>query len=89
MKVKGKLENGFEYEVDDVVLNDYEMLEAIAEAQSTNPLKITTVVDKLLGSEQKERLKDYIREEDGRVPIEAITQSVVTILQDIGDEGKN
>ena len=44
MKVKGKLENGFEYEVDDVVLNDYEMLEAIAEAQSTNPLKITTEI---------------------------------------------
>ncbi len=89
MKVAGKLENGFEYEIDDAVLDDMEMVDALSEAQSTNPLALSTVINKLLGSEQKKALYDAVRREDGTVPIEDITQSVVTIFQSIGDEGKN
>lgn len=89
MKVTGKLENGFEYEVDDAVLDDMEMVDALSEAQSTNPLALSTVINKLLGNEQKKALYDAVRREDGTVPIEDITQSVVTIFQSIGDEGKN
>lgn len=89
MKVTGKLENGFEYEIDDAVLDDMEMVDALSEAQSTNPLALSTVINKLLGSEQKKALYDAVRREDGTVPIEDITQSVVTIFQSIGDEGKN
>lgn len=89
MKVTGKLENGFEYEVDDAVLDDMEMVDALSEAQSTNPLALSTVINKLLGNEQKKALYDAVRREDGTVPIEDITQSIVTIFQSIGDEGKN
>lgn len=89
MKVTGKLENGFEYEIDDAVLDDMEMVDALSEAQSTNPLALSTVINKLLGSEQKKALYDAVRREDGTVPIEDITQSIVTIFQSIGDEGKN
>ena len=89
MKVTGKLENGFEYEIDDAVLDDMEMVDALSEAQSTNPLALSTVINKLLGDEQKKALYDAVRREDGTVPIEDITQSIVTIFQSIGDEGKN
>lgn len=89
MKVTGKLENGFEYEIDDAVLDDMEMVDALSEAQSTNPLALSTVINKLLGNEQKKALYDAVRREDGTVPIEDITQSIVTIFQSIGDEGKN
>lgn len=89
MKVTGKLENGFEYQVDDAVLDDMEMVDALSEAQSTNPLALSTVINKLLGDEQKKALYDAVRREDGTVPIEDITQSIVTIFQSIGDEGKN
>ena len=89
MKVTGKLENGFEYEVDDAVLDDMEMVDALSEAQSTNPLALSTVISKLLGDEQKKALYDAVRRKDGTVPIEDITQSIVTIFQSIGDEGKN
>jgi hypothetical protein len=89
MKVTGKLENGFEYEIDDAVLDDMEMVDALSEAQSTNPLALSTVINKLLGNEQKKALYDAVRREDGTVPIEDITQSVVAIFQSIGDEGKN
>lgn len=89
MKVTGKLENGFEYEVDDALLNDMELLDALSEAQSENPLSMSTVVKKLLGDEQKKKLYDIVRKKDGTVPIEKVTQSIVDIFQSIGDEGKN
>lgn len=86
---KGKLDNGFEYEVDEKVLDDMEMLDALAEAQGEDPLKISVVSKKLLGKEQRQRLYDHLRDEDGRVPVEVASQAIVDILLDLGDEGKN
>ena len=89
MKASGKLNNGFEYEVDDAVLDDMEMVDALAEAQSTNPRAISSVVKKLLGDEQKKTLYDLVRREDGTVPIEEVTNTVVEIFEQLGDAGKN
>lgn len=89
MKVKGKLKNGFEYEVDDSVTDDMEMVDALAEAQGSNPLAISEVVIKLLGKEQRKALYDAVRREDGTVPVEEVSNSVVKIFEAIGDSGKN
>ncbi len=89
MKASGKLKNGFEYEVDDAVTDDMEMVDALAEAQSTNPLAISTVIKKLLGDEQKKVLYDLVRREDGTVPIEDVTNSVIEIFEQMGASGKN
>jgi hypothetical protein len=89
MKVKGKLKNGFAYEVDDSVTDDMEMVDALSEAQSTNPLAISIVVDKLLGKEQKKALYDAVRREDKTVPIEEVTTAVIEIFQQMGESGKN
>ena len=89
MKASGKLKNGFEYEVDDKILDDMEMVDALAEAQSTNPLAISTVIQKLLGDDQKKVLYDLVRRKDGTVPIEAVTNSVVEIFEQMGVSGKN
>lgn len=86
---KGKLENGFEYEVDVNVLDDMEMLDALAEAQEEEPLKINVVSKKLLGKEQRKRLYDHLRNEDGRVPVEAAVQAITDIMLDLGEDGKN
>ena len=89
MKVKGKLKNGFEYEVDDAVTDDMEMLDALSDAQSTNPLAISIVVRKLLGEEQRKALYDAVRREDKTVPIEDVTNAVIEIFESMGDQGKN
>lgn len=86
---KGKLENGFEYEVDVNVLDDMEMLDALAEAQEEEPLKINVVSKKLLGKDQRKRLYDHLRNEDGRVPVEAAVQAITDIMLDLGEDGKN
>lgn len=85
---KGKLENGFEYEVDEKLLDDMELLDALAEAEE-NPLKISVVSKKVLGTEQRKRLYDHIRREDGTVPVEEASQAIVDILESMGEEGKN
>ena len=56
MAKKGTLENGFAYEVDENVLDDMRLVDAIAEAEGENPLKVSKVMTMVLGDEQKERL---------------------------------
>lgn len=89
MEVKGKLDNGFSYTVDNSVLDDMEMVDALADAMSTNPLSISLVVKKLLGEDQRKALYDTVRREDGTVPVEEVTNSVVAIFEQMGDQGKN
>lgn len=78
--LKGKTETGFSYEVSDESLNDYELVEILAEVD-TNPLLLPKLVNKLLGKEQKKKLLDHLRTEDGKVPIDAISAEIMDIFQ--------
>ena len=79
---KGKLKNGFEYSFDEEVLNDMEFLDALYESQGKNPLRISEVITKLLGEEQKKALYDYVRDKDtGRVSPEAVTECLTEIFE--------
>lgn len=78
--LKGKTETGFSYEVSDESLNDYELVEILAEVD-TNPLLLPKLVDKLLGKEQKKKLLNHLRTEDGKVPIDAISAEIMDIFQ--------
>ena len=87
---KGKLNNGFEFEIDENVLDDMELLDDMAEAEGDNPLKISSVIVKVLGKEQRKRLYDSLRGENGKVSIEAATNAFTEILKIAGGEdGKN
>ena len=68
--IKGKTKSGFEYEIADTVGDDYEILELMVRIQKNDFLAITELVDRVLGSEQKDRFKDHCRNEDGRVSTE-------------------
>lgn len=83
------LKNGFECEIDKTILEDMEMVEAMAAADGDEPLRIVEVMQKLLGDEQKKALYDYVRNEKGRVPIDAVTGCVMEIFESLGEEGKN
>ena len=83
------IKNGFQLTVDEVALNDMEMLDAIAEAQSEDPLRISFVIKKLLGNEQRKKLYDFLRDESGKVPIDAVTEAVTEVFNALGEEGKN
>lgn len=79
--------SGFEFEIEDGVLDNMELLDAIAELEE-NPLKLTKVVKLLLGDETKERLYDHVRNDKGRVPAEALSKEVAEIFKLLEDKVK-
>ena len=52
----GKTTSGFEYEIDGESLDDYELLEDLCELDNGNTAKTTSVLNRLLGKEQKDRV---------------------------------
>ena len=85
---KGVTASGFEFEIDDAVINDMELIDAIADSMDDNPLAFSKVCAKLLGSEQRKKLYDHVRE-NGRVPLEKISTEITDIFNSFGDTGKN
>ena len=89
--MKGKLSNGFKYEVDVDVFNDMELIEAIAASEGDEPLRFVEVVERILGKEQKKPLYDSLRNEDGKVTVEAVGEAINEIMTAVSEdaEGKN
>lgn len=81
--IEGKLESGFAYQIEDHVLDNMELVDAIVEAEE-NPLAVSKVTKMLLGSEQRKRLYDHLRTEDGNVPIVAVSEAVAEIFRSSG-----
>ena len=86
--LKGKIESGFEFEIDEKVLDNMELVDAIAEAD-TNPLAVSRVIRLLLGDQQRQKLYGHLRTADGNVPIQAVSGALVEIFQNAGPGGKN
>lgn len=86
--LRGKTESGFEYELDDDVLDDYELLELFCQIDEGETSLTVKMVDTLLGEEQKERLKDHVRAKSGRVSAQRLLAEVTEILNST-KEGKN
>ncbi|MFR9269221.1 MAG: hypothetical protein ACLVMI_02615 [Clostridia bacterium] len=82
--MKGKTSTGFEFDIEDERLDDMELVDIMAEIDE-NPLLMPKLCKMLLGEEQKKRLYDHLRSEDGRVPIEATTNAIQEIFDSPGD----
>lgn len=82
--MKGKTSTGFEFDIEDECLDDMELVDIMAEIDE-NPLLMPKLCKMLLGEEQKKRLYDHLRSEDGRVPIEATTNAIQEIFNSPGD----
>lgn len=78
--LQGKTKSGFNYEVAEEQLNNYELLEAIGEIDD-NPLAISKVVNLLLGKEKTKELKDHVRKENGIVPVDKLTDEITEIFE--------
>ncbi len=79
--VKGKTKSGFKYEVPDDVFNDMELLDILEEINEGEIQKMTKAADKLLGREQRMKLYEHIRSEDGRVPIDKFEEELDSIFE--------
>lgn len=84
----GKTTSGFEFEIEDERLDDYELLEKLCEIDEGNGGKIASAITDLLGEKQKEMLKEHIRNKDGRVSAKRMIGEFAEILN-ATKEGKN
>lgn len=87
--IKGKTSSGFEFEIDEGLKDDMELVDAIAEAMGENSLAISKVCLIVFGKEQRKRLYDFLRGDDGRVHITAVSDCIREVMDAIGDAGKN
>ena len=86
--IKGKTSSGFEFTISKDVTNDYELVENLGELED-NPLILGKIVNQILGKEQTINLKDHIRNENGIVPTDKMTQEIIEIFKNAGEETKN
>ena len=66
-----------------------ELIDAMAASQGEDPTQISVVIAKILGNDQKKKLYDHVRAEDGRVPVSKVADIITEIINAIGDDGKN
>ncbi|HZK44368.1 MAG TPA: hypothetical protein VFC73_08835 [Syntrophomonadaceae bacterium] len=86
--IKGKTSSGFEFAISKDVKNDYELIENLGELED-NPVILGKIVNQILGKEQTTQLKNHIRSENGIVPIDKMTQEIIEIFKNSGEEIKN
>lgn len=78
-EIKGTTKSGFAYSIPINKLNNYEILDAIYEAEE-NTLLIAKVITLLLGKDGKKKLMDHLRLEDGTVPFDKLEEEIAEIF---------
>lgn len=86
--VTGTTQSGFNYEVEDEVLDDYELLELLNKADEGEGGAMLKAAERLLGEKQKEALKNHVRNEKGKVSAKRMIEEVFEILKS-QKKGKN
>lgn len=79
-KVKGVTKTGFAYAISEKNLNNYELVEMLGELED-NPLVFPKVLKLLLGKEQTEKLKNHVRDDEGVVSTEKMSDELQDIFQ--------
>lgn len=86
--LRGKTESGFAFDIDEEILDDYDFLELLCQIDEGETSLTIKMVDMLLGKEQKERLKNHVKTESGRVSARRLLEEVMEIFN-ATKEGKN
>lgn len=76
----GKTTTGFDFTIEDSALDDWELMEVLADIDDGKTQKIGTAVKLLLGKEQADLLKEHCRNDEGRVPATAMMAEVGEIF---------
>lgn len=81
-----KTASGFEMDIDELMFNDMELFDCVAEVEKGHMLSLSEVVTRVVGDKRAE-FYDSLRKEDGRVPVDDVMNQVMEIIQQAG--GKN
>lgn len=86
--VKGEIKSGFKFELDEEAMDDIEFVELLAESEES-PTALPKIAKIALGEKQYKALKDHLRNEKGRVPLQAVSDALEEIFETAGEETKN
>lgn len=78
--MKGRLADGFEAELNDNILDDWEFLELLDDVDNGNEGAIVRVAKMLLGKDGLKSLKDHLRQ-DGHVKVTAMVPALTELME--------
>ena len=77
---KGTTKSGFKFVIEDGVFDDMELLEALADVDKGNSAALPDVIVRVLGEDQKKKLYDHLRDQNGRVPVSKVGAELAEIF---------
>jgi hypothetical protein len=86
--VEGTTRSGFAFEVDDQIANDMELFEALCDLDGGDMRALVPVCRKVLGG-RKAELYEHLRQPDGRVPVDKVTEEIADIIGAVKDGKKS
>ena len=78
--LKGITESGFEFEIDEEILDDWELLELLQEIDDGNIGKLSKAIVFMLGEEQYTKLKNFIKARDGKIKASVMVVEFFSIM---------
>lgn len=81
--IKGTTKTGFNFELDDDVVDNYDLLLKLADVDNGNLTGIDGIFNEVLGEEQKKELREHIKKVTGRkrVSIKLMLASMKDIFE--------
>ena len=79
--IKGNTKTGFEFEIDENVFDDWELVEKFRAIEKGEDSLVVDVVEQILGIEQKNRLKEFIRDDNGKVSVAKMEAELEEIFE--------
>jgi hypothetical protein len=79
--VKGETKSGFAYSLDPGAFTDAEFLEDFVAVRDGDELCFFQLIEKMLGKAQKKALYEHLRDENGKVPVSALTAEFTEMIE--------
>lgn len=87
--IEGKTKSGFSFSVRGSMLNDFRLIEALADVKSGDGGRsvdgMTALVNLMFDPEQKRMLYAYASLDDGSVPIDKVMEIVNEVFEAVGE----
>lgn len=92
--LNGKTKTGFKFQIEESLLDNMELVDAIAEIEDDpDPIVVSKMIKLLFTPEEKAKLYDHIRDKStGRVPLQKLGDEITNIFYELSkdkDEVKN
>ena len=83
-----ELKCGFICDLPDNVMDNMELVDTLAEEDEENPITLSHICKLIYGNDNRKKLYDCLRTEDGRVPITEIATAIKETFQQYGKVAK-